>query len=84
MPGPPGQAGVTQLDASTGGLGGLSLRPGATGNIATEELVYLLENSGIATGIDLAAVLDAARLSAGLVGHDACSRLLEAVDARRD
>jgi hydroxymethylglutaryl-CoA lyase len=72
------QAGVTQLDASTGGLGGCPFAPGATGNIATEELVYLLENSGIATGVDLDATLDAARLTQELVGHPVDSNLLRA------
>jgi hydroxymethylglutaryl-CoA lyase len=72
------QAGVTHLDASTGGLGGCPFAPGATGNIATEELVYLLEDSGIATGVDLEATLDAARLTETLVGHPAESSLLRA------
>ena len=47
------QAGVTQLDASIGGLGGCPFAPGASGNIATEELVYMLEESGVRTGLDL-------------------------------
>ncbi|HVT68853.1 MAG TPA: hydroxymethylglutaryl-CoA lyase, partial [Trebonia sp.] len=72
------QAGVTQLDASAAGLGGCPFAPGATGNIATEELVYLLEDSGVETGIDLGAALDAARLAETLVGHQAGSSLLRA------
>lgn len=72
------EAGVTRLDASVGGLGGCPFAPGATGNIATEELVHLFEDSGLDTGIDLDAVLDAARLSAELVGHELPSRLLKA------
>jgi hydroxymethylglutaryl-CoA lyase len=71
-------AGITQLDASTGGLGGCPFAPGATGNIATEELVYLLEDCGIATGIDLDSTLAAARLTEKLVGHPADSGLLRA------
>ncbi len=71
-------AGITKLDASAGGLGGCPFAPGATGNIATEELVYLLEDSGIATGVDLAAVLDAARLTESLVQHPVDSNLLRA------
>ena len=51
------QAGVTQLDSSIGGLGGCPFAPGASGNIATEELVYMLEESGVRTGLDLDAVL---------------------------
>ena len=72
------QAGVTRLDASAGGLGGCPFAPGATGNIATEELVYLLEDSGIETGVDLGAALDAARLVETIVGHPADSNLLRA------
>jgi hydroxymethylglutaryl-CoA lyase len=71
-------AGVTQLDASIGGLGGCPFAPGATGNIATEELVYLLEDSGIATGVDLGACLRAAELVQSLVGHPVQSNLLRA------
>jgi hydroxymethylglutaryl-CoA lyase len=72
------EAGVSKLDASAGGLGGCPFAPGATGNIATEELVYLLEDSGISTGADLEAVLAAARLTEGLVGHPVDSNLLRA------
>ena len=56
-------AGITQLDASVGGLGGCPFAPGASGNIATEELVYWAEESGIDTGIDLDRVVDAARVT---------------------
>ena len=45
-------AGVTVLDASAGGIGGCPFAPGATGNIATEDLIYLLHTSGLGTGID--------------------------------
>ncbi len=72
------QAGITQLDASVGGLGGCPFAPGASGNIATEELVYLLADAGIKTGIDLAATLDAAALAAELVGHPLESNLFRA------
>jgi hydroxymethylglutaryl-CoA lyase len=51
------QEGVYTLDASVGGIGGCPFAPRATGNIATEDLVYLLERSGIATGVDLDALL---------------------------
>jgi len=72
------QAGVTQLDASVGGLGGCPFAPGATGNIATEELVYMLEEMGISTGMDLEATVVAARLAQELVGHPVPSSLLKA------
>ena len=47
------ELGVADFDASVGGLGGCPYAPGATGNIATEELVYMVEDMGVATGVDL-------------------------------
>ncbi len=70
--------GVTQIDASIGGLGGCPFAPGASGNIATEELVYLLAGSGAATGIDLDAVLRAAAVTEQTVGHPLVSSLYRA------
>ena len=72
------QAGVTQLDASIGGLGGCPFAPGASGNIATEELVYMLEESGVRTGLDLDALLVAARATERAVGHELPSSLYRA------
>lgn len=72
------QAGVTSLDASVGGLGGCPFAPGASGNIATEELVYMLEESGVETGIDLDAVLEAAAATEKGVGHALPSSLYRA------
>ena len=72
------QAGVTMLDASVGGLGGCPFAPGASGNLATEELVYLLEDAGVETGVDLDALLAAARLAAELLGTPLRSGLLRA------
>jgi hydroxymethylglutaryl-CoA lyase len=66
------------LDASVGGLGGCPFAPGASGNIATEELVYLLDDAGISTGVDLAAVLQAAAVATELVGHPLESNLFRA------
>jgi hydroxymethylglutaryl-CoA lyase len=70
--------GVRQLDASVGGLGGCPFAPGASGNIATEELVYWTEDCGIASGLDLAAVLEAARVTQRAVGHELPSSLFRA------
>src|SRR4051794_25947453 len=70
--------GVTQLDASVGGLGGCPFAPGASGNIATEELVYWTEDSGIASGLDLAAVVAAARGTEQAVGRPLPSSLFRA------
>jgi hydroxymethylglutaryl-CoA lyase len=71
-------AGVTQLDASVGGLGGCPFAPGASGNIATEELVYMLDEMGVRHGIDLDAVLEAAKVAESAVGHDLPSSLYRA------
>jgi hydroxymethylglutaryl-CoA lyase len=64
------QAGVGVLDASLGGLGGCPFAPKATGNIATEELVYLAQRSGIDHGMDLDAVIAANRWMAGVLGRE--------------
>jgi hydroxymethylglutaryl-CoA lyase len=72
------QAGIVQLDASVGGMGGCPFAPGASGNIATEELVYLLDDAGVATGVDLDRMLDAAALARELVGHPLDSNVLRA------
>jgi hydroxymethylglutaryl-CoA lyase len=71
-------AGVIQLDASIGGLGGCPFAPGASGNIATEELAYLLDGSGIPTGLKMAALLSAAATAASLVDHPLHSNLYQA------
>ncbi|OBB18892.1 hydroxymethylglutaryl-CoA lyase [Mycolicibacterium setense] len=73
-------AGVTRLDASVGGLGGCPFAPGASGNIATEDLVYMLRDSDIAVDVDLSAAIDAARVAQDAVGHELPSALLRAGD----
>lgn len=73
-------AGVTRLDASVGGLGGCPFAPGASGNIAVEDLVYLLRDSDIDVDIDLKAAIAAARLAQDIVGHALPSSLLRAGD----
>ncbi|KDE98429.1 hydroxymethylglutaryl-CoA lyase [Mycolicibacterium aromaticivorans JS19b1 = JCM 16368] len=73
-------AGVTRLDSSVGGLGGCPFAPGASGNIATEDLVYLLRDSGIGVDIDLPAAISAAAVARSVVGHDLPSALLRAGD----
>ncbi|MDT4920402.1 MAG: hydroxymethylglutaryl-CoA lyase [Pseudonocardiales bacterium] len=70
--------GVAQLDASVGGLGGCPFAPGASGNIATEELVYWTQDAGIESGLDLAAVLAAAAVTERAVGHSLPSSLYRA------
>ena len=63
------EAGATALDASVGGLGGCPFAPNATGNIATEDLVYLLEGEGVETGIDLEALIGVSKWLEELLGH---------------
>jgi (R)-citramalyl-CoA lyase len=63
------EAGATVLDASCGGLGGCPYAPRATGNIATEDLVYLLEGEGVETGIDLDAVIATSEWLEGVLGR---------------
>ena len=77
------QAGVTRLDASAGGLGGCPFAPGATGNIATEDLVYLLTDSGYDVDVDLQSAIAAAQVAKSAVGHDLPSALLRAGDRIR-
>ncbi len=76
-------AGVTRLDASVGGLGGCPFAPGATGNIATEDLVYMLRDSGVDADVDLRAAIAAAEVAKSVVGHDLPSALLHAGDRIR-
>ena len=63
------EAGATVLDASVGGIGGCPFAPRATGNIATEDLVYLLHGEGIETGIDLGALIGVAEWLEGVLGR---------------
>ncbi len=72
------QAGVDSFESSFGELGGCPVPPGATGNIATEDLVSLLHEMGIHTGIDLDALIDCARSAAGVLGRPLNSHTLVA------
>jgi hydroxymethylglutaryl-CoA lyase len=72
------ELGVADFDASVGGLGGCPYAPGATGNIATEELVYMVEDMGVATGIDLEAMIDAAADAERIIGRKLPSQVLRA------
>ena len=63
------EAGATVLDASVGGIGGCPFAPRATGNIATEDLVYLLEGEGVETGVDLDALIGVSEWLAGMLGR---------------
>ena len=72
------QLGVTDYDASVGGLGGCPYAPGATGNVCTEDLVHMVEDMGVDTGVDLDAMLEAAREAERLVGRTLPSQVLRA------
>jgi len=72
------EAGVTVLDASVGGIGGCPFAPGATGNIATEDLVFMLERAGYSTGYDLDALIGTARWIGEKIGRPTPSALSRA------
>jgi hydroxymethylglutaryl-CoA lyase len=72
------ELGVGDFDASVGGLGGCPYAPGATGNVATEELVHMVEDMGVATGIDLDAMIEAAATAERIVGRTLPSQVLRA------
>jgi hydroxymethylglutaryl-CoA lyase len=69
------ERGVTRFDTAVGGLGGSPFAKGASGNLGTEDLVHVLDDAGVATGIDLQALLDVSHWLAGVVGHDLPSRV---------
>jgi isopropylmalate/homocitrate/citramalate synthase len=75
------QAGVATFDASCGGLGGCPFAPGASGNLATEDLVYMLDGLGIETGVSLLGLVEASRAIAPHVPGDLPSRYFGAVMA---
>ena len=70
------ELGVDDFDATVGGIGGCPYAPGATGNIAPEELVHMVEDMGVATGVDLDAMLDAAAEAERIVGRELPSQVL--------
>ena len=76
-------AGITTFDASVGGLGGCPYAPGASGNLATEDLVYMLRGMGCETGVDLARLVSAGALAQELVGRRLPGKTLQAELATR-
>jgi isopropylmalate/homocitrate/citramalate synthase len=76
------QLGITTFDASAGGLGGCPYAPGATGNLATEDLLYMLSGLGIETGVSLDKVLEASRSIEQKLGHPLASRYAAAAKSR--
>jgi hydroxymethylglutaryl-CoA lyase len=77
------ELGVSTFDASVGGLGGCPYAKGATGNVATEDLVFMLNGLGIDTGIDLDGLVDAAAFISQVLGRPPVSRAARAVLAKR-
>jgi hydroxymethylglutaryl-CoA lyase len=76
------EMGLTTFDASVGGLGGCPYAPGASGNLATEDLVYMLEGMGLPTGVDLSRLVAAGALAERLVGRPLPGKALQAERAR--
>src|SRR2546427_4115573 len=77
------QSGISIIDASAGGLGGCPYAPGAAGNLATEDLLYMLHGMGISTGVNLEKVVAATRFIAPLLGHALTSKYYQAEACRR-
>lgn len=72
------EMGITTVDSALGGLGGCPYAPGASGNVATEDVVYMLEGMGVRTGIDVDTLMEASRLVSTLVGHEMPSKFYRA------
>lgn len=77
------EEGVRVIDAAAGGLGGCPYAPGATGNVATEDVVYMLEGMGVKTGVDMEKLLAATNVMAGVLGKPPVSRVASALNAKK-
>src|SRR6201993_4386064 len=77
------EEGVRVIDSAAGGLGGCPFAPGATGNVATEDVVYMLEGMGIKTGVDMAKLVAATNEITAQIGRTPASRVANALNARR-
>jgi hydroxymethylglutaryl-CoA lyase len=77
------EEGARVIDSAAGGLGGCPYAPGATGNVATEDVVYMLEGLGIATGVDMPKLLAATNDVSRLIGRPPVSRVASALNAKR-
>jgi len=76
------EEGLRVIDSAAGGLGGCPYAPGATGNVATEDVVYMLEGMGIATGVDMTKLLAATNEVSKLLGRSPVSRVAQALNAK--
>jgi hydroxymethylglutaryl-CoA lyase len=77
------EEGARVIDSAAGGLGGCPYAPGATGNVATEDVVYMLEGLGIATGVDMTKLLQATNEISQLIGRPPLSRVAAALNAKK-
>ncbi|MGL9617753.1 hydroxymethylglutaryl-CoA lyase [Bradyrhizobium sp. U531] len=77
------EEGVRVIDAAAGGLGGCPYAPGATGNVATEDVVYMLEGMGVKTSVDMEKLLAATNVMAGVLGKPPVSRVASALNAKK-
>ncbi|HEY3791858.1 MAG TPA: hydroxymethylglutaryl-CoA lyase [Bradyrhizobium sp.] len=77
------EEGAQVIDCAAGGLGGCPFAPGATGNVATEDVVYMLEGMGIKTGVDMARLVEATNQISKLIGRPPVSRAASALNAKR-
>jgi hydroxymethylglutaryl-CoA lyase len=77
------EEGCRVIDSAAGGLGGCPYAPGATGNVATEDVVYMLEGMGIATGVDMPKLVAATNAVSKLIGRAPASRVASAINAKR-
>jgi len=76
------EEGARVIDSAAGGLGGCPYAPGATGNVATEDVVYMLEGLGVATGVDMTKLLQASNEVSKLIGRPPVSRVAAALNAK--
>ena len=72
------QLGVVEFDSSVGGIGGCPFAPGAPGNLCTEDLVHMLHEMGVETGIDLPALMEVSRMLEGMLGHEVPGQTIKA------
>ena len=77
------EEGARVIDSAVGGLGGCPFAPGATGNVATEDVVYMLEGMGVPTGVDMAKLVAATNEISRLIGRPPVSRVASALNAKR-
>jgi hydroxymethylglutaryl-CoA lyase len=77
------EEGARVIDSAAGGLGGCPYAPGATGNVATEDVVYMLEGMGISTGVDMEKLVAASNEISRLIGRPPVSRVATAINAKR-